>query len=198
MPRRTAMQPLRNRPHAEGISRRLPPGRQEVAAQSTPAGSNVRNLVLRSREELFEICGVKTEDVAKRLLTQVMSLLDSPLNEQAGLDALASAVGLLRDLEPRTATEALLAVQMIGVHQAAIVFLRRSLLVGQTPEGMDANVSRVTRLMRLFNDQLEARARLKGKVPVQRVVVERVTVNQGGQAIVGALANSNPRGPGEG
>jgi hypothetical protein len=39
-------------------------------------------------------------------------------------------------------------------------------------------------MMRTFTSQLEALNRLRGKVH-QKVVVEHVTVNQGGQAIVG-------------
>jgi hypothetical protein len=72
-------------------------------------------------------------------------------------------------------------------------FLGRALLEGQTPQGIDANVLRATRLMRVFVEQLEAMARLKGKSGQQRVVVEHVTVNDGGQAIVGAVATSKVR-----
>jgi len=52
---------------------------------------------------------------------------------------------------------------------------------------MDANVLRATRLMRVFNEQVETMAKLKGKAGQQRVVVEHVTVAAGGQAIVGAV-----------
>jgi hypothetical protein len=41
--------------------------------------------------------------------------------------------------------------------------------------------------MRLFVEQLEAMARLKGKTREQKVTVEHVHVYEGGQAIVGAV-----------
>ena len=41
--------------------------------------------------------------------------------------------------------------------------------------------------MRLFTEQLEAMAKLKGKSGQQRVVVEHVNVAAGGQAIVGTV-----------
>ena len=47
--------------------------------------------------------------------------------------------------------------------------------------------------MRVFNEQLEAMTKLKGKGGQQRVIVEHVTVAAGGQAIVGAVM---PRGEG--
>ena len=58
---------------------------------------------------------------------------------------------------------------------------------GQTSEGVDANVLRTTRLIRLFNEQVETMAKLKGKGGQQRAVVEHVTVAAGGQAIVGSV-----------
>ena len=61
-----------------------------------------------------------------------------------------------------------------------MTFLRRATLEGQTTETIDANVLRATRLMRLFNEQVETMARLKGKSGQQRVVVEHVTVSAGG------------------
>jgi ABC-type branched-subunit amino acid transport system substrate-binding protein len=98
-------------------------------------------------------------------------------------------------------TEAMLSVQMIGVHNAAVNFMVDATSPNQTFEGKDANVFRTTRLMRLFNEQLEAMAKLKGKTTQQRVVVEHVHVNAGGQAIVGAVTagkQSKGEGTGEG
>ena len=48
--------------------------------------------------------------------------------------------------------------------------------------GVDANVSRATRVMRLFNEQVDTTAKFKRKSG-RRVVVEHVTVTAGGQAI---------------
>jgi hypothetical protein len=83
-------------------------------------------------------------------------------------------------------------VQMVGAQRAAMSFLERATREGQTLEGADANISRATRLMRLFNEQVETMQKLKGKAGHQRVVVEHVTVNEGGQAIVGAVAATKP------
>ena len=93
---------------------------------------------------------------------------------------------MLTKLQPTTATEAMLAVQMVGTHRVAMRFLALATAEGQTGLGADANVLRATRLMRLFNEQIETMSKLKGKGGQQRVVVEHVTV-AGGQAIVGAV-----------
>jgi hypothetical protein len=51
--------------------------------------------------------------------------------------------------------------------------------------------------MRVFNEQLEARQKLKGKARQQKVTVEHVNVHKGGQAIVGTVAATGP-GVGDG
>jgi hypothetical protein len=102
-------------------------------------------------------------------------------------ERLMNAMWAVREMEPKNATEAMLAVQMFGVHNAAIMFLKGAVKEGQTFQGTDANVLRATRLMRLFIEQLEAMAKLKGKAGQQKVTVEHVHVHSGGQAIVGSV-----------
>jgi len=51
----------------------------------------------------------------------------------------------------------MLATQMIGVHLASLTFLQRA----ASPEIADAAIARATRLMRLFNEQLELLQKLK-------------------------------------
>jgi hypothetical protein len=82
----------------------------------------------------------------------------------------------------------MLAVQAIGVHNAAVEFIRRGQLPNQPFEGVDANINRAVRLMRLYTDQLGAMAKLKGTAGQQKMTVEHVHVHAGGQAIVGPVA----------
>ena len=80
-------------------------------------------------------------------------------------------------------------MEWIGVHNSAVKFLTRATDENQTFEGADANVLRATRLMRLFKEQLETLASLRGKTSEQKVTVEHVHVYEGGQAIVGSVAH---------
>ena len=97
------------------------------------------------------------------------------------------ALTTLHEIAPKDELERLLAVQMIGVHSLAVECLRRASLEGQTTVAMDANVHRVTRLLRTFTMQMEALNRHRGKVG-QQMVVGNVNVNEGGQAIVGPVS----------
>src|SRR5262249_22517364 len=55
----------------------------------------------------------------------------------------------LEEMKPNGITQSMLAVQMVGVHNAAVDFLSRSSTNGDS-DIVDRNVLRATRLMRLF------------------------------------------------
>jgi hypothetical protein len=105
---------------------------------------------------------------------------------------LQTAIHMLEQIKPEGALQSMLAVQMIGVHNSALNFLRRAMDEDQTFEGRDANVHRAVRLLRLFNEQLQSLTSLGGKTGQQKVTVEHVHVYDGGQAIVGSV--DTPRG----
>jgi len=80
----------------------------------------------------------------------------------------------------------MLAVQMIGVHNLAMETIKRAMITDQTFDGKQANVNQATKMLRTFTAQMEAlkRYRTGGQ---QKVTVEHVHVNEGGQAIVGTV-----------
>ena len=73
---------------------------------------------------------------------------------------------------------------MAAVHNMAMEMSSRAMISDQTVDGVDRNVNRVTKLMRTFTTQIEAlnRYRTKGQ---QKITVQHVNVNDGGQAVVG-------------
>ena len=104
---------------------------------------------------------MQNADLALLFATQMGAM--QPGSARSRVQSLVDGVGLLQEMEPQNATEAMLTIQMSGVHNAAVKFLRRATLPGQTCEGSEAYVALATRLMRLFNDQVETMAKLKGK-----------------------------------
>ncbi|WP_336491063.1 hypothetical protein [Methylobacterium nigriterrae] len=97
-------------------------------------------------------------------------------------------------VEPRDEVEAMLATQMAAVHMATMTFARRLARTDEVELAACAERA-LNKLARTFTLQLEAlkRHRSTGQ---QTVRVERVTVEAGGQAIVGAI--SAPLGGGRG
>lgn len=96
-------------------------------------------------------------------------------------------LSVVRGVQPRDELESMLAVQMGAIHQATMMMARRLNHV-DTIAQQDAAERALNKLARTYATQLEAlkRYRTGGQ---QKVTVEHVTVNEGGQAIVGAVAH---------
>jgi hypothetical protein len=82
--------------------------------------------------------------------------------------------------------EAMLAVQMVATHEAAMECFRRAALAEQTFAGRELGLKYADKLVRSFAALTDALNRHRGKGQ-QVVRVEHVTVQAGGQAIVGAV-----------
>jgi hypothetical protein len=170
-------------------------------APASSASAIRRSSANQSAGDTFKVAlsaafGCKTSETALALLGQVMALEHATTTmEPERIDTMRmNAMAMLAELQPATATEAMLAAQMVGTHRAAMMFLKDATKPEDSFDGPDRNVLRAMRLMRLFTEQVEAMSKLKGKSGQQRVVVEHVTVAAGGQAIVGAVMPGG-RGP---
>ncbi len=95
-------------------------------------------------------------------------------------------------IKPKDEIEGMLAVQMVAAHNAAMECFRRAMLAEQTLEGRRESLNQANKLIHSYATLIEALDRHRGKGQ-QHVTVEHVHVNQGGQAIVGAVT---PRGGG--
>lgn len=96
-------------------------------------------------------------------------------------------LSVVRGVQPRDELETMLAVQMGAVHAATMMMARRLNHVETIPQ-QDAAERALNKLARTFATQMETlkRYRTGGQ---QKVTVEHVTVNAGGQAIVGAVTH---------
>jgi len=139
---------------------------------------------------LLELC--KTASVNGALQTVNNAAAGQYWNESD--TNLAVAFTQIADLAPQTPLEALLISQMVAVNTAIGKTLYRAMLPDQTPYGKESNFGYATKLQRIFLQQIEALQKLRGK-GLQTVRVEHVTVNAGGQAIVGNVEHK-PGGEG--
>lgn len=108
-----------------------------------------------------------------RLIVSQTSALEAWGIAESRVEGLVPATMELREMKPGNIMEALLAVQMLGVYSAAVLFLKAGPRpTGLTPAGADAPVARATQLLRLFNDELK--------------LMDKFKTNQGGE---GSLLN---------
>ncbi|GHA84988.1 hypothetical protein GCM10009069_05130 [Algimonas arctica] len=130
--------------------------------------------------------GSQSVHFQNELLDQVTASLWQPewkTNEQK-LQAGKAAYDALQKIAPRSELEGMLAAQMISTHNAAMEALRRAMMETHTFEGRDQNLKHATKLMGLYERQLAALDKHRGKGR-QKITVEHVNVHAGGQAIVG-------------
>jgi hypothetical protein len=88
-------------------------------------------------------------------------------------------------IRPTDEIEAMLAVQMVATHETAMEMLSRAKQAESTSRFQEYG-SLAVKLLRTYTAQVEAIARLR-RSGEQRVIVQHVNVNEGGQAIVGAV-----------
>lgn len=97
------------------------------------------------------------------------------------------ALSMVCGLRPKDQIEATLGVQMAAIHMAT---MKAAMFMGEakTWELREAHERALNRLSRTYVAQVEALKRYRSKGE-QRVIVERVNVEKGGQAIVGNVAH---------
>ena len=92
-------------------------------------------------------------------------------------------LSVVKGAKPKDQIEAMLAAQMAAVHMATMEFARRLANVENIAQ-QDSAERAFNKLARTFAAQVEALKRYRSRGD-QTVRVEHVTVNEGGQAIVG-------------
>ena len=109
-------------------------------------------------------------------------------------DRLNFMLSMVQGVEPRDQVEAMLAAQMAATHNAIMTFARRLNHVDNIQQ-QDSAERAFNKLGRTFAAQVEALKRYRSSGD-QTVRVEHVTVNEGGQAIVGNVTRIGRGGQG--
>ncbi len=134
---------------------------------------------------LMEALGTVELDFLDGLLGQLANAgTQGRIVDERGLNFMLAVV---KGVEPKDQVETMLAAQMAAVHMATMTFARRLAHVDNIPQ-QDSAERAFNKLARTFSAQVEAlkRYRTGGE---QKVTVEHVTVNKGGQAIVGNVTH---------
>jgi hypothetical protein len=128
---------------------------------------------------LAQALGASDLDFVKGIIRQ----LSMSQGREVGEEELNFILSLVKSVKPRDQIEAMLAAQMATVHLASMTFARRLAQVDNIPQ-QDSAERAFNKLTRTFVTQMEAlkRYRTGGE---QKVTVQHVSVNEGGQAIVG-------------
>ena len=100
-------------------------------------------------------------------------------------DDLNGVFAMVQGIAPKDETEAMLAAQMVAIHNATMTAARRLNHVDNIPQ-QDSASNMLNKLARTFATQIEALKKYRS-TGEQSIRVQHVTVNDGGQAIVGTV-----------
>lgn len=143
-------------------------------------------------KQLMDALGTCDGDFLAGLLVQLAKVgtQGQNLDDRGTNFMLAMTIGA----KPQDEIEAMLAAQMAAIHSATMMMARRLNHVENIPQ-QDSAERALNKLARTFAAQVEALKRYRSSGE-QKMTVEHVTVNEGGQALVGQVSGGG-RGPSE-
>jgi hypothetical protein len=140
---------------------------------------------------LMESLGTSEPDFLDGFIGQLANVgSQGSVVEERGLNFM---LAIVKGVEPKDQVEAMLAAQMAAVHMSTMTFARRLAHVENIPQ-QDSAERAFNKLARTFAAQVEALKRYRSGGE-QTVRVEHVTVNEGGQAIVGNVSHGGRGSP---
>lgn len=135
---------------------------------------------------LISTFGVTYGDFTVQQLNGLLLASGTAKDNKEELGKKASAdINIVAALEPRDAVESMLAVQMTATHRA-IMKAAQQLNHAEMLDQSNSAANRMTKLMNVYTRQVETLNKHRGKGQ-QKMTVEHVHVNEGGQAIIGNI-----------
>jgi hypothetical protein len=133
--------------------------------------------------------GTSDSDSLGVIVNQIANLINTGNGppDRTDMDEINAGLAFVVEMKPQDPTEMFLASQMFAIQNLAMDTARRTVFKDQAPEARNQYMDQTIKLMRTFTTQVEALAkyRTKGK---QKITVQHVNVENGGQAIVGDVS----------
>ena len=146
-----------------------------------------------SKELFDEVCTViaqKSGSSSKEFGKMIFNQLSSTCYRKIEIEEVFSHIlANMRNIKPKDHIEGMLAVQMLATHHATMDCFRiakSSLSI----DVMNATLNSANKLVRSYAAQMEALNRYRGKGQ-QKMTVEHVHINSGGQAIIGNVTKND-------
>lgn len=180
--------PKRRATFPEGLP--APPSEGEVAKATTDAEGNPTVRLAHG------LGGSKSLSFNSVLMRETLETIWARGTDAEEMNkTIQAAAAALAAFKPNDEIEGMIAAQAVALHFGAMEALRRSMFKEQPGEIAARLRKDGANLARAMTDMLAALDRKRGKPP-QVVRVERVVVQDGGQAIVGNVSNRSAAGGG--
>ena len=154
------------------------------AKRETPTEPKTK-LVVGGREinedgQLRALGGSQSDDWNHVLNQAMLSQWYGSVDQEEQATRRAATVAAMKGLAPKDELEAMMGVQLLAAHSAAMECYRRAMLDQQTTESRVANLAQANKLSRTYATLIEALNRHHGEGGQQKVTVEHVHVYEGG------------------
>lgn len=153
-------------------------------------GSEIIQIAPEGYEQLKCILASHSGKFVDEILHNLRNGAMASVNDDA--TAITTGLAMVAAIKPQDELETLLAVQMTAVHMATMQQARR-LAKASTIPGIDSAERAMNKLARTFTTQIETLKRYRSGGE-QRVTVQHVHVNEGGQAVVGHVEQKIDQG----
>lgn len=130
--------------------------------------------------------GTEESKTAILAMTHLLSFIGEGSSSLSQANKINAALPMINAINPQDELEGMLALQMVGIHHMTMEMIGRGMRPDQTVDKVTNNVNRTTKLARTFIAQLDALNKHRGKGQ-QKMTVEHVHVNNGGQAVIGNI-----------
>ena len=173
------------------------PVKKDKTSLSVSERQELEAIVKSTNDVIYETVGLlagSNKDVklyGKMVYNQLKKACrDYDLSKEGIGDTIIKIFTELAGINPKDQIEGMLAVQMIATHHATMDCFR---IVAQNGhiDIINQMSSCANKLSRTFMMQMEALNRYRGKGQ-QKMTVEHVHINSGGQAIIGNVTKNNP------
>ena len=174
------------------------PVKKDKTSLSVSERQELEAIVKSTNDVIYETVGLlagSNKDVklyGKMVYNQLKkSCRDYDLSKEGIGDTVIKIFTELAGINPKDQIEGMLAVQMIATHHATMDCFR---IVAQNGhiDIINQMSSCANKLSRTFMMQMEALNRYRGKGQ-QKMTVEHVHINSGGQAIIGNITKNTPK-----
>jgi hypothetical protein len=135
---------------------------------------------------LMDAVGTVDQDFFNGLVDQLVAVSTDTEADKISEGRLNFMLSVIKGVKPRDQVEAMLAAQMAAVHLASMS-LAQQLVNAQSIDYQDSAERAFNKLTRTFATQMEALKRYRARAE-QSVTIQNVSVQSGGQAVVGNVA----------
>lgn len=162
----------------------------EINVENTPSAEQSAPCVQELKSEVMETTEPSYADYINWVANHaaVVNPIKSPDDEQLNEERGHLIKQMIKDMAPNDPIEAMLISQMACAHNATILaFMRGGVEIGKTVMGKYPAAHLAVKFANVFTRQIEALALYRGKESTQKITVEQVKVEAGGQAVVGNI-----------